>query len=147
MDESTMSNSFSLLWFAINSVAIPFGAALYGGLVVSRYNRFYNAKDMASRMIFEIKPVIQKDDPMLRHPRVDEMLQFPVQILRDSGQMDAHYILLNVATEIGKELDQAAKDLLAGVPEVKLNKDRWEAEVRMMQPFIRSIYTVRPYQF
>ena len=138
---------WSLLWHLINSLVIPFGAALYGGVLVSRYNRFYNAKDMASRMIFDLKAVIQKDDPILSHPRVDEQLLYPVQVLRDSGQLDAHYILLNVAKEIGKELDDAAVAFASGAGQVKLNKDRWEAEVRIMQPFIRAIYTVRPYQF
>jgi len=142
-----MTNNFSLLWFAINTIAIPFGSALYGGIVVSRYNRFYSAKDMASGMIFSMKGSVKKDDVMFQHPRVDERLQHPIQILRDCGQMDAHYILLNVAKEIEKELDQAQKELAEGATDVKLNKDRWEAEIRIMQPFIRSIYIVKPYRF
>ncbi len=140
-------HGLSLFWFLIHSVAIPFLAALYGGVVVSRYNRFYSAKDMACRMIFEIKPVLQKDDAIFQHPRVDELLQYPVQVLRDSGQLDAHYILLNVAKEIAKELDEASIALAGGAPEVKLNKERWEHEARLMQPFIRAVGAVRPYQF
>jgi hypothetical protein len=140
-------SSISFVWFLTHYVVLPFLSALYAGVIVSRFNRFYNAKDMACRMIFEIKPVLQKNDVMLQKPRIDEILQFPIQVLRDSGQLDAHYILLNIATEIGKELDQAGNALAGGASEFKLNKDRWEVEARIMQPSMKAVFTVRPYRF
>ncbi|MEI8341582.1 MAG: hypothetical protein WCH43_08630 [Verrucomicrobiota bacterium] len=140
-------HSVSLFWLLISYLVLPFIASLYAGVVVSRFNRFYNAKDMACRMIFDIDPGVRVGSSMLLQPRLNERLNYPVQILRDSGQLDAHYILLNIAREIEKELSEAETKLAAGATEVLLSKEQWEAEARMMQPSMQAVFTTRPYQF
>lgn len=140
-------HGLSLFWILLDYLTMPFAAALYAGVVVSRFNRFYSAKDMACRMIFEIDPKVRKESPILQHPRVSTRLIYPVQILRDCGQLDAHYILLNIAREIEEELAGAETKLASGDAEAVLNKERWESEARIMQPTMKAIFTVRPYQF
>jgi hypothetical protein len=140
-------HSVSIFSLLITYIVLPFFAALYAGVVVSRFNRFYNAKDMACSMIFGIDPKVRSGSSILQYPRVNERLNYPVQILRDSGQLDAHYILLNIAREIEKELAEAEIKLTGGAGEVLLNKERWEAEARIMQPSMKAVFTARPYQF
>ncbi len=137
----------SLFGLFLSHILLPFGASVYAAVVVSRFNRFYNAKDMAFSVLFCLEPVVNKESLLLHRPWPSARLALPVQILRDSGQLDAHYVLLNIAKDIERELTEAEARLRAGAAEVPISKDQWETEARIMQPSMQAILSPRPYRF